>query len=248
MDEPRGALPASVYRRRRIVATAGSAIGALLFVWAIGALLGGNDAPSVKGTANAANLRAGGVHLATTAPASNPPATGTITVHGSATSSPSTSPSLSTHPTSTPTATTTTAPPPPPGPPQPCPDSVLRVTVTATQPSYPVGQRPVLTLHITNAGQVACVRDVSRQFRSIQVMAGTVRLWSSGDCYSLATNEIRTLQPNQSLTYGVAWAGRTSAVGCPANRTTVPAGQYQLVGHLGAIAGPPTTLTLTRAQ
>jgi hypothetical protein len=121
----------------------------------------------------------------------------------------------------------------------------MRVTVTAAQPSYPVGRRPVLTLRITNAGQVACIRDVSRQFRSIQVMAGTARVWSSSDCYSLSTNEIRTLQPNQSLAYSVAWAGRTSAVGCPAGRTTVPAGQYQLVGHLAGIAGPPTTLTLT---
>jgi len=230
-------LSPSVYRRRRIVAVAGTAVGALLFVWAVGALLGGGSTPAVRGTAN-------GAPLATTrAPASNPPATGTLAGRGSATSSPSASATTTTI-TRTSTTTTTT---PPPGPPQPCPDSVMRVTVTSAAPSYPVGRRPVLTLHITNGGAVPCVRDVGRQYRSILVMSadGKTRMWSSGDCYSVTSTEVRTLQPNQSLTYGVAWAGRTSAPGCPATRTTVPAGTYELVGQLGSLTGPPTQLTLT---
>jgi hypothetical protein len=214
-----------------MVAMAGTALGALLFVWSVGALLGGNDAvPSVRGASH-------GVPLATTrAPASNPPPTGKLPpVRGSATSSVT---------SVVPVVTTTSAP--PPGPPQPCPDSVTRVTVTAAQPNYLVGQRPFLTLHIANVGPVACVRDVSRQYRSIVLMSGDgkTRLWSSSDCYSVNTNEVRTLQPGQSLSYNVAWAGRTSAPGCPAGRTTVPAGTYELIGQLGALAGTPTPLTL----
>jgi hypothetical protein len=224
-----------VYRRRRVVAMAGTAVGALLFVWAVGALLGGNDTtPSIRGTVN-------GVPLATTrTQASNPPPVGKLPVRGSATSSPSASPPA----TTTVPVTTTSAP--PPGPPQACPDSVLQIAVTAAQPSYLVGQRPFLTLHITNAGPVACVRDVSRQYRAILLMSadGKTRLWSSGDCYSVTTNEVRTLQPGQGLTYNVAWAGRTSAPGCPAGRTTVPAGTYELVGQLGSLTGPPTPLAL----
>jgi hypothetical protein len=121
------------------------------------------------------------------------------------------------------------------------------LTVTSGQPSYSVGQHPLLTLHIANAGPVACVRDVSRQFRSIVLMSadGKTRLWSSSDCYSVTTDEVRTLAPGQSLGYSVAWAGRTSAPGCPAGRIAVPAGTYRLVGELGSLSGPPATLSLT---
>lgn len=209
---------------------AGTAIGALLFVWVVGALLGGNDAaPAVRGTAH-------GVPLATTR-ASNPPSVGSLPpVRGSATSSPSATPPL---PITTVVTTT-------PGPPQHCADSVMQVVVTAAQPNYLVGQRPFLTLHIANVGPVACVRDVSRQYRSIVLMSadGKTRLWSSNDCYSVNTDEVRTLQPGQGLSYNVAWAGRTSAPGCPAGRTTVPAGTYELVGELGSLVGPPMLITL----
>jgi len=218
------------------MAMAGTGLGALLFVWAIGALLGGTDTPSVHGTAQH-------VLLATTRPSSPPPA-GKLPIRGGATSS--ARPSATTPPPTTTTTTTvvTTTSPPPPG---PCPDGVMKLTVTSAQPSYAVGQRPSLMLHITNGGPVACTRDVSRQYRSILVLSadGTARLWSSSDCYSVTTNEVHLLQPGQTLSYGVTWAGRTSAPGCPGRRTTVPAGTYQLVGQLGSLTGPPATITLT---
>lgn len=214
------------------MATAGTALGALLFVWAVGALLGGNATPAIRGTAH-------GVPLATTrAPASNPPTTGMIATHGSTTSSPSASATLQ-------ATTTTTTSAPPPGPPQACPDSVIRLTVTTPRPAYRVGQRPGLTLHITNAGAVPCFRDVSHQLRSVLLLTTNgVRLWSSSDCYALTTHEIPTMAPNQTLSYGVVWYGRTSAPGCPVKRATVPAGQYELIGQLGSLVGAPTPLTL----
>jgi hypothetical protein len=121
------------------------------------------------------------------------------------------------------------------------------VTVTSGHPSYQVGDQPVFTLHIANAGAVPCLRDVSRQLRSIELLAanGKTILWSSSYCYTVHTDEIRTLQPKQSLAYSVAWAGRTAAPGCPTNRTTVPAGKYELAGRLGTLIGPRTPLTLS---
>jgi hypothetical protein len=109
-----------------------------------------------------------------------------------------------------------------------------------------VGAQPTLTLHITNVGPLTCIRDTSRQLRSIEVLSadGKTRLWSSSDCYTVHTDEKRTLAPKQSVAYSVSWAGRTSAPGCPAARAVVPAGSYRLVGTLGTITGPPTPLTL----
>jgi hypothetical protein len=116
------------------------------------------------------------------------------------------------------------------------------------QPSYRAGQDPVFTLNVTNAGAVACTRDVSPPLRSLVVVpaSGAQPLWSSADCNTVAgPPDVRTLQPGESASYSVTWAGRTSASGCPVDRQTVPAGQYVVIGRLGALASAPTPFTLT---
>lgn len=221
---------------------AGLGVGAVLFVWAIGALLGGGDTPSVRGTANE---RAEGVPLATTEPPSNPPPTGLLHLPGSPSSSASSATSApvttSSSPTTvTPTPTTT-------APSQACPDTAMRITVTTPKPVYQVGDQPPLTLHITNVGRVACLRNVSHQLRSIEILpVGGIRpLWASNYCYQSTRDDIRLLQPGQGVAYTVQWAGRTAAPGCPVARTTVPAGTYDAVGVLDHITGPRTPITLT---
>jgi hypothetical protein len=242
-----------VYWRRRALAIGGTALVVLLFIWAVAALLGGSDSQTVRG---AANVRADGPLLLTSssraagsaagrAPSSNPPGP------SSAGAAPSTAPPSG--PAAVPAGSTTvtsTTPPPPPGPPQPCPDAAVKVGATVGQPSYQVGQRPVLTLQITNIGQVACTRDLSHQLRALSVVAlaaPATPLWTSSDCYQATTQEVRTLAPGQVVSYGLTWAGRTSAPGCPAARSTVPAGSYGVIGKLGPLASPPTPFTLTPA-
>jgi hypothetical protein len=186
------------------------------------------------------------VPLATGAPASNPPPTGQLSQSLDPSSSASASASMSARAsvsatTTTPVPTTTTV-----APPTTCADSALRVTVTSDKPTYEVGDHPLLTLHIANAGKLPCLRDVSHQLRSITVRstAGKV-IWSSSYCYQSNTDELRLLQPKQTLSYSVQWAGRTAAPGCPTTRTTVPAGGYELVGVLGKLTGPASPLILT---
>lgn len=226
-----------MYRRRRVLAATGLGVAAVLFVWVVGALLGGNETPSVQGVASVRS----GVTMTQAAPSSDPPASGRLTMPGGSSSSSATAPvTTAVAATTQPTVTTT------PAVPQPCPDAVIRVTVTSDRPAYPVGAHPVLTLHVVNTGPVACVRDVSHQLRTIEVLraGGTTPVWASDDCYSITTHEIRTLPPGRSLDYSVTWAGRTAAPGCAAHRTTVPAGTYELVGRLGDLTGSPTPLTL----
>jgi hypothetical protein len=124
---------------------------------------------------------------------------------------------------------------------------VIQLIAGVSAPSYPVGARPVFTLHVTNTGPTACTRDVSHQLRSLVVVpaGGGNQLWSSSDCYSLTTHEVPLLQPGQVISYNVDWAGRTSAPGCPRVRNAVPAGQYALIAKLGALASEPTPFALT---
>lgn len=228
---------------------AGLGVGAVLFVWAVGALLGGGDTPQVRG---AADIGPGGAPARTSAPVSDPPSSGPLPGSPSGSASATASPVSSVAPTasSVPRPTTTSPAPPTtttPSAPAACPDSVVRVTVSTGQPSYPVGSQPLLTLHVTNAGHVPCVRDVSHQLRSIEVLraGGTKPVWASDDCYSPHTDEVHTLAAGETLSYSVRWSGRTAKPGCPAERAAVPAGSYQVVGRLGGLASPPVPLLLT---
>lgn len=272
MNEPTGPLPKAVYLRRRMLAVAASALGVLLLVWVIGALFGGDSrATGSAGQATGvpmAVLRSTGPAPSVTTTSS--PATSSSTTSGSSGSSTaSASSTSSTSSVSSPASSSgsvtstsaggsaagaapTSAPPPvpavAPGPPQPCADAATKITASVGQPSYRVGEQPVFTLHVTNAGAVACTRDISRPLRSLVVVpaSGAQPLWSSADCYTVAgPPDVRTLQPGESASYSVTWAGRTSAPGCPAARRTVPAGQYALIGRLGALASAPTPFTLT---
>lgn len=243
MIEPNGPLPQSVYWRRRAFAAGASVLAVVLLAWIIGGLVEADDQHPVQGTANAAGVgedptgtaAAAAPATTQTGTASAPPSSpGPDDPRGSVTSSPS--------PTVAPATTTTT----PPAPPQPCPDAVVKVVATPDVPSYPVGAKPLLRLAIANVSDVPCTRDVSRNLREIVVqgMDGT-RLWSSNDCYGPPEQDVRLLAPKQTVEFSVNWAGRTSAPGCPENRTTVPAGTYQVVGKLGPLTGAPTPLTLT---
>ncbi|HEX3647943.1 MAG TPA: hypothetical protein VHV49_05910 [Pseudonocardiaceae bacterium] len=122
----------------------------------------------------------------------------------------------------------------------------MRVTVTTPKPVYHVGDQPVLTLHIANAGRVACLRDVSHQLRSIEILPvhSHTPLWASDYCYQASSDEVRLLQPGQSLAFTVQWAGRTAAPVCPVDRTTVPVGTYDAVGVLGRLKGPRTPIVI----
>ncbi|HEX6354552.1 hypothetical protein [Actinophytocola sp.] len=230
MIEPNGPLPQYVYWRRRALAAGVSVLAVVLLVWLIGGLVEADDQQPVQGTA-------GLLPPATSTRVSTPPSSPSVSV--------TTSPSPTTSGTVSPPAPSPT-PPPQPGPPGPCPDAAMRVAATPAAPSYPVGARPLLRLEITNAGPVPCVRDLSRQLREVVVLAqdGT-RLWSSNDCYGQPKEDVRLLPVNEPAVFSVNWAGRTSAPGCPANRSPVPAGSYQVLGRLGALISPPAPLTLT---
>jgi hypothetical protein len=122
----------------------------------------------------------------------------------------------------------------------------MSVIASPGEPTYRVGQRPLLRLAVTNKGPVECFRDLGRKLREMVIMSadGKTRLWSSNDCYGPPGAEVKSLKPNETLTFTLNWAGRTSEPGCPVNRATVPAGTYQLVGKLGPLTGAPTALVL----
>jgi hypothetical protein len=222
---------ASIYWRRRMVAIGGVVIALVVLGWAAGGFFG-------DGSAQVEDTNAG---VKESPPPSSPPPS------SQSQSVPPSSSATTSQPA--PTSSETAPPPPPPPPPDPglpCPDQAVQLSMEVGQAQYRIGQRPVLRLVVTNAGPVACTRDISRALREVLVFSadGGTRIWSSNDCYGSKMPDSRILQAGERRQFEVRWAGRTSSPGCPAKRTMLPAGTYSVIGRLGALASAPVPLVL----
>lgn len=230
MLQPVGPLPASIYwRRRAIVAVA--ALLVLIVGWQLLPGGGGEDPRRTAGAAASPTpTEQPSTSLAATPPSGDPgrPADG-----GAATTA---------APVSTPAPTTprpTTAPPP-----GPCKDGALALRVVPAQPAYRVGQQPVLGLEVRNTSRTPCVRDLGAAQQEIVLYQGSIRLWSSNDCYPEGATDTRVLKPGVAQSFSVTWSGLGSQPKCAGTRARVGAGTYQLVGRLGTLVSKRTALAL----
>jgi len=221
-----------VYRRRRYLAIGGSVLAALLLVWLVGGLFADDEDPTPR-PASAESTGIAGLTRPTSTQSSPPPMPSPVAQVPASSSS------------SAPAPAAPPPPPPPPAPPQACPDTALRLITETGAPQYKVGDHPVLRMVLTNAGTVACFKDVNRKFREVQVRAlDGARLFSSTDCYPSDDPEVTLLQPGERLVFSVTWFGTTTAPGCPLKRNPVRAGTYQVVGRIGELISPPATFAL----
>ena len=119
-----------------------------------------------------------------------------------------------------------------------CPDVAMRVSATTGAQRYPTGTLPQLTVTVTNTGDRPCSRDLAATKRTLTVLSGTQRIWSSADCAS-ATPVVQMLQPGLPVVLPVAWNRRRSIPGC-AGASPAPLaepGTYRLRGQLDGL--PP---------
>ena len=127
-----------------------------------------------------------------------------------------------------------------------CPDSWIGLQATTGAPTYTSGGQPILGLTVTNTGAQTCVRDLSGPLQVFTVYsAAGARTWSTADCFPGVGDDVRVLDPGESLQYNIRWSGTTSAPGCQVDRTLVPAGSYVVRVNLGKLAATPVTLTIT---
>lgn len=125
-----------------------------------------------------------------------------------------------------------------------CPDASLQLTATVGAPTYNVGQQPIVGVTVVNVGSEACVRDLSGSLQEYQAYdAAGNRIWSTSDCVPGTGTDVRFMQPGDSLQYNIKWSGRTSQPGCAGERTTVPAGTYEIEVHLGSLISSRQQLT-----
>lgn len=246
--QPTGPLSPEVYWRRRVLALAGVVVVLLLLIWLVAALV---DRPAERPVQPAAQ------QIDTTSEPASPPTVPVAASSGQrlqpfddlrpASSPPAGSGAAPPAPAAVSPVAPPAAPPAPPGPPQPCPDATTVITAAPGRAEYRVGSKPVFTLSVTNTGPAACTRDLDARLQELLVFAadGTTRLWSSNDCYPGDSVDVRVLQPGETVSFKVTWAGRSSSPGCVVKRETIQAGDYYVVAKLGPLAGAPTSFRLT---
>jgi hypothetical protein len=217
MLHPIGALPPSVYWRRRVLLLSAFVLLVALTAWV---LRPGHSAP-------AAGPRTG-THTSTSNAALNTsPATTPTTTGGSG------STHAATASTTSPTGTTT-------GPAPACLPNQLKVVAVASQAHYQVGDHPQLLLQVTNSGPGPCVQDLADSQVELRVYNGESRVWGSHDCQVEPGTNPQTLLVGRGVRVSIIWSGLSSQPKCAGTRQRVGAGAYTLYallsGHTGTAA------------
>jgi phage-related protein len=132
------------------------------------------------------------------------------------------------------------------GEPMDCGDEVIVVDGTSDSSTYRVGTNPVLTLTITNTGDLPCLRDVGPKANEIEVTSGGYHVWSSDDCNASDKTKVVTLQPGETVSSSISWSGVLSRKGCPDIKREAKAGRYEVVGRNGKVRSDGTPFALTR--
>lgn len=251
MWEPVGPLPASVYWRRRWLAVASSVAVLALVAWSAAAIAAPRDpAAADDASTRAASRAAVAADQASPEISPTPTGAGPQDVVGPLRSDVTAPAPELLAPAPTPAAPAEQAPtgPPPPaeaapgGQPQPCADPVLAVAAEVERPEHRIGETAVLRLVVTNVGDRPCLRDLDPARQEVVVWSGdgAVRLWSSNDCATASSADVRTLEPGLAVEFTVRWGGATSAPGCSGPREQVPVGAYRVLTRVDEVISAPT--------
>nr|BFE58170.1 hypothetical protein GCM10020063_026960 [Dactylosporangium thailandense] len=208
-------------------------VGVLLIVWIL--VRGGGDSKPSAVSSGAASARPGplGSSAAGGGPATEPSAPQIVPA------SPDTGAD-----TSAPPATERSA---PPANVAPCTDEQIAVTVTASPSPGPVGGTFTFGINIASRAADWCSRDLGPGAQEIRVMQNGTLLFSSDDCDTKTTSDVRAFAAGDAVRYRFVWSSyRTTPHTCAPAQSPAPAGTYQVVARVGSKVSPATDFTINR--
>jgi hypothetical protein len=113
----------------------------------------------------------------------------------------------------------------------------LLLFVGSTRDYYRVGQIADLELTVANVSHQTCRSELGPKVQQTVVYHGDQRLWSSNDCYPGSESNVVTLLPGELHRMVIRWSGDSSKPGCAGKRVRIGAGNYTVVGQVGALNG-----------
>lgn len=132
----------------------------------------------------------------------------------------------------------------------PCDPAQVRLVAVTDSNRYDSGEKPMISMEITNAGAQPCTFDVGTGAQEYIITSGTDRIWSSKDCQTGETSTPQVLEPGVELTTEpFAWdRTRSSTDTCNGSRPAAVAGKdgptYRLEVKLGEASSEPVAFRL----
>jgi hypothetical protein len=126
-----------------------------------------------------------------------------------------------------------------------CTPARLKVAAAVAQPSYHVGEQPMVLLQVTNVGTGPCVQNLADSQVELRVYNGESRVWGSHDCSVQPGVSDRILAAGQPVRVGVMWSGLSSQPKCAGTRQRVGAGTYTLYASLSGREGTAAQFSIS---
>ena len=95
-----------------------------------------------------------------------------------------------------------------------CEQNLVTVTATTDKATYAAGEKPLLTLKVTNGNKVPCKVNIGTSQMEFLITSGSDRIFSSTDCQTDSTDLVKTLAPGQSETANFPWQRNRTVQGC----------------------------------
>ncbi|SDL44858.1 hypothetical protein [Arthrobacter sp. ok362] len=120
------------------------------------------------------------------------------------TASASGSPTASRDPSASPTATSGDG----------CEQNLVTVTAATDKQDYAAGEKPLLSLTVTNNNKVPCEINIGTSQMEYMITSGSDRIFSSKDCQAESTDLTKTIAPGKSETANFPWQRNRTVQGC----------------------------------
>ncbi|MET4093705.1 hypothetical protein [Arthrobacter sp. UYCu712] len=160
---------------------------------------------------------------------------------GTATGSPGTGTGAET-PGATPTASASATPSEASG----CQQNLLTVTAETDKERYSAGEKPLLSLKVTNGNKVPCEVNIGTSQMEFLITSGSDRIFSSQDCQADDTDLMKTIAPGKSETANFPWQRNRTVQGCDPIEAKPGAGgaYYVFTARLASKTSPKAVFQL----
>ena len=125
-----------------------------------------------------------------------------------------------------------------------CDEKLLTVAAATDKAAYAPGEKPLLTLKVSNGNRVPCEVNIGTSQMEYVVTSGSDRIFSSSDCRAESSDLVKTIAPGQSETANFPWARNRSVEGCTAVAAQPAAGTYVFTARLGNKTSPKAVFQL----
>ena len=127
-----------------------------------------------------------------------------------------------------------------------CQQNLLTVTAETDKPTYAAGEKPLLSLKVTNGNKVPCEVNIGTSQMEFLITSGSDRIFSSQDCQADDTDLMKTIAPGKSETANFPWQRNRTVQGCDPIEAKPGAGgaYYVFTARLASKTSPKAVFQL----